>query len=51
MGCICIILSFFFNILGLMGLIPLYITAPPLFLSLLVTLYLINNRKRFRGFY
>ncbi|MFC4320634.1 hypothetical protein [Litchfieldia salsa] len=49
-GCVCILISFVFNIIGLMGVIPLYITAPPLFLSLLVTIYLINYRNRFKGF-
>jgi hypothetical protein len=49
-GCICILISFIFNIIGLMGVIPLYITAPPLFLSLFITIYLINHRNRFKGF-
>ncbi|MGN7297396.1 hypothetical protein [Ferdinandcohnia sp. SAFN-114] len=46
-----IILTFGLNILGLMKLIPLYITTPLLFLSLLVTLVIYNHRNRFRGFH
>lgn len=49
-GIIMITLTFGLNILGLMRLIPLYITAPLLFLSLLVTMFIYNNRNRFRGF-
>ncbi|XXM73874.1 hypothetical protein ACQ0QQ_08310 [Lysinibacillus sphaericus] len=45
-----IIFSFIIHILGLMNLIPLLITAPILFLSLLIFFYSIGNRKRFRGF-
>ncbi|WP_420708788.1 hypothetical protein [Bacillus sp. REN16] len=45
-----IIITFGLNILGLMKLIPLYITTPLLFLSLLVTLVIYNHRNRFRGF-
>ncbi|MEH7385044.1 hypothetical protein V7147_06470 [Bacillus sp. JJ1521] len=49
-GTIMIIITFGLNILGLMKLIPLYITTPLLFLSLLVTLVIYNHRNRFRGF-
>ncbi|OIU72501.1 hypothetical protein [Rossellomorea aquimaris] len=45
-----IIFSFIIHILGLMNLIPLLITAPILFLSLLIFFYSLGNRKRFRGF-
>ncbi|MCH1626231.1 hypothetical protein [Fredinandcohnia quinoae] len=49
-GSIMIIITFGLNIFGLMRLIPLYITTPLLFLSLLVTLSILNNRNRFKGF-
>ncbi|WP_010283337.1 hypothetical protein [Bacillus timonensis] len=49
-GSFMIIVTFGLNILGLMKLIPLYITTPLLFLSLLVTLVIYNHRNRFRGF-
>ncbi|WP_438824273.1 hypothetical protein [Bacillus sp. JJ1562] len=49
-GTFMIIITFGLNILGLMKLIPLYITTPLLFLSLLVTLVIYNHRNRFRGF-
>ncbi|QTC42126.1 hypothetical protein I7V34_02360 [Bacillus sp. V3] len=45
-----ILFSFIIHILGLMNLIPLLITAPILFLSLLIFFYTIGNRKRFKGF-
>ncbi|WP_243291408.1 hypothetical protein [Bacillus sp. FJAT-47783] len=47
---LCFIVAFFLNILGLMKLIPLYITSPLLFIIIFVTLYLLNHRKTFRGF-
>ncbi|WP_449539488.1 hypothetical protein [Ferdinandcohnia sp. Marseille-Q9671] len=50
LGLIMIVITFGLNILGLMKLIPLYITTPLLFLSLLVTLVIFNNRNKFRGF-
>ena len=45
-----IVISFFINILGLMHLIPVYITSPILFLSLLLFIHSLGNRNRFRGF-
>ncbi|KSU62236.1 hypothetical protein AS034_08885 [[Bacillus] enclensis] len=45
-----ILFSFIIHILGLMNLIPLLITAPILFLSLLIFFYTVGNRKRFKGF-
>jgi uncharacterized membrane protein len=47
---ILLIISFFLNILGLMEMFPLLISAPLLFISIFVTLYLVNHRKTFRGF-
>ncbi|MDQ0174638.1 hypothetical protein [Bacillus chungangensis] len=43
--------SFGLNILGLLKLLPLYITSPLLFFSLFLLLAHLNNRKRFRGFH
>ncbi|MFC7784693.1 MULTISPECIES: hypothetical protein [unclassified Rossellomorea] len=45
-----ILISFFINILGLMRLVPIYITSPILFLSLLLFFHSLGNRNRFRGF-
>ncbi|MBN8192441.1 hypothetical protein JI667_09785 [Bacillus sp. NTK074B] len=45
-----ILISFFINILGLMHLVPIYITSPILFLSLLLFIHSLGNRNRFRGF-
>ncbi|WP_077617319.1 hypothetical protein [Bacillus sinesaloumensis] len=49
-GSTMVIITFGLNLLGLMKLIPLYITTPLLFLSLLVTIVIYNHRNRFRGF-
>ncbi|MFS0655734.1 hypothetical protein [Bacillus sp. 179-C3.3 HS] len=49
-GLIAIGLCFFLNILGLMNMLPLYITSPLLFCSILFTLYRMNHRKTFKGF-
>ncbi|MDF1507457.1 hypothetical protein PZE06_04575 [Robertmurraya sp. DFI.2.37] len=45
-----ILLAFFFNILGLMELVSIFITAPILFISLLIFIIYLNERNRFRGF-
>ncbi|MBT2688329.1 hypothetical protein J7I93_09060 [Bacillus sp. ISL-47] len=45
-----ILLSFILNIFGLMKLFPIFITSPLLFVSLLILLLYLNDRKRFRGF-
>jgi hypothetical protein len=45
-----ILLAFVLNILGLLKVIPLYITSPFLFLSLLSFFYYLNIRKKFKGF-
>ncbi|MCA1031079.1 hypothetical protein LCL95_08600 [Bacillus timonensis] len=50
LGVLCIVVSFLFNLLGLMRLVPLYITIPPLFLSLLFTITMLNYRNQFKGF-
>jgi hypothetical protein len=49
-GILMTIVSLFFYLLGLMNLVPLLITAPLLFLSILFTLWILNNRNRFNGF-
>ncbi len=40
----------FLNILGLMKMLPLYLTSPLLFAAILFTLYRLNHRKTFKGF-
>jgi len=42
------IVAFFFNILGLMSLMPLYVTLPLLFISIYLTLYSFMNRNVYR---
>ncbi|MDF0727930.1 hypothetical protein PY093_14730 [Cytobacillus sp. S13-E01] len=49
-GLVLVLLTFLLNIFGLMNLIPLYITAPLLFCSLLYTCFHLNTRKQFKGF-
>ncbi|MGE6630993.1 hypothetical protein [Bacillus sp. NPDC077027] len=49
-GLTAIIFCFFLNILGLMKMVPLYLTAPLLFASILFTVYRLNHRKTFKGF-
>lgn len=44
------IISFCLNMLGLMHIIPLFLTIPLLFGSILCTLWTLNNRNRFKGF-
>ncbi|MFY4774355.1 hypothetical protein [Metabacillus sp. RGM 3146] len=45
-----IIAAFFLNILGLMHLMPLYLTAPLLFVSIFILVFRMNHKKTFRGF-
>ncbi|MBD1383068.1 hypothetical protein IC621_22965 [Bacillus sp. IB182487] len=45
-----IVFTFFLNILGLMKMAPLFITSPLLFITILVTIYLVSHRKTFKGF-
>lgn len=42
--------AFFLNILGLMHLMPLYVTAPLLFVSIFIFVFRINHKKTFKGF-
>ncbi|WP_197280040.1 hypothetical protein [Bacillus sp. FJAT-27251] len=44
-----ILFSFGLHVLGLMHLVPLWISGPILFLSLLVFIICLNDRKRFKG--
>lgn len=43
------IIAFFLNILGLMRLIPLYITLPLLFLSIYFTIFTFTHKRVYRG--
>ncbi|USK60821.1 hypothetical protein [Peribacillus asahii] len=43
-------LSIFFQLLGFMKLMPLYITSPILLFVLFLFLHNMNERKRFKGF-
>lgn len=43
------IILFFVNILGLMRLIPLYITLPLLFISIYLFFYTVTYQKAYRG--
>ncbi|WP_218970617.1 hypothetical protein [Alkalihalobacterium alkalinitrilicum] len=49
-GIFLIIISFYFMILGLMNVFPIFIAAPALFISVVFTLIVLNERNRFRGF-
>ncbi|WP_168714481.1 hypothetical protein [Metabacillus litoralis] len=40
----------FLNVLGLMNLVPMYITSPLLFIAIFIILYIVNHRKTFKGF-
>ncbi len=48
-GIVFVILSFIFYLFGLMRVFPVYFTAIPLFLSILFTVHMWNNRNRFNG--
>ncbi|MDA7026107.1 hypothetical protein PJ311_05690 [Bacillus sp. CLL-7-23] len=50
LGLIGTLVFFCLNILGLMSMLPLYITSPLLFVSLLFTINRFNQRKSFKGF-
>ncbi|MDY7431790.1 hypothetical protein UJ203_08710 [Bacillus sp. V26] len=47
---VCIVVFFCLNLFAMMHMLPLYITSPLLFLSILFTLYRLNHRKTFKGF-
>ncbi|WP_236034900.1 hypothetical protein [Alkalihalobacterium elongatum] len=49
-GVLLIIISFYFMVLALMNVFPLFIAAPVLFLSVVFTIVVYNERNRFRGF-
>lgn len=41
-------IALLFNLLGLLNLYPLYVTAPTLFFVLFIPVYLINRQKRWK---
>ncbi|WP_036573879.1 hypothetical protein [Oceanobacillus picturae] len=43
------VFAFFLNILGLMNVIPLYLTLPILFICIYLTVYSFTNKKVYRG--
>ncbi|RST75230.1 hypothetical protein D4T97_008205 [Siminovitchia acidinfaciens] len=45
------IISFYLNLLGLMQLVPIYITSPLLFISIFIFFSFINGRNKFKGFH
>ncbi|CAM3663888.1 hypothetical protein [Mesobacillus zeae] len=47
---ISILFSLCLQLLGLMHIVPLYISSPILFLSLLVFFIYMTDRKKFKGF-
>ncbi|MFK2825806.1 hypothetical protein QYG89_09000 [Bacillus sp. B190/17] len=40
--------AFFFNVLGLLNLYPIYLTAPFLFFVLFLPVYVVNRQKRLK---
>nr|WP_318509597.1 hypothetical protein [Bacillus sp. T3] len=44
------IVAFCYNLLGLLYLVPIYITSPILFIVLFILLSKLNDRKKFKGF-
>jgi len=46
---IIMVIAAFLNILGLMQLIPLYITLPMLFISIYLTIFTFTHRNVYRG--
>ncbi|MEB1806272.1 MAG: hypothetical protein LPK26_03015 [Bacillaceae bacterium] len=49
-GVLFIIVSFYLLMLGLMNVFPLFIAAPALFISVVFTVSVYNERNRFRRF-
>ncbi len=47
---ILVLLSLFLQLLGIMRIIPLYVSSPILFLSFFIFLYSIGYQKKFKGF-
>lgn len=41
---------FFLQLMGLMKVVPIYISSPILFITLFIIVYNINERHRFKGF-
>ncbi|MCD5324676.1 MULTISPECIES: hypothetical protein [Pontibacillus] len=44
------LLAFGFNLLGLMRLVPIFISMPLLFIALYFTIFSFTHRRSFRGF-
>ncbi|MBE3570956.1 MAG: hypothetical protein IMW92_12900 [Bacillales bacterium] len=47
---ILLLLTLWINLLGLMKLMPLFITSPILFIVIFLFINYLNDRKRFKGF-
>lgn len=45
-----VVIAFFYHLLGLMKMAPLYLTSPLLFFSIFITFLILNHKKTFRGF-
>ncbi|GAE31259.1 hypothetical protein [Halalkalibacter hemicellulosilyticus] len=45
-----IIISFYFLLLSIMKVFPIWISAPLLFISIVLTLSPLSSQKRFKGF-
>ncbi len=44
------VLAFYFQILAMLNLVPLILTTPILFIVILLIMYVVNNKNRFKGF-
>ncbi|MFV8827408.1 hypothetical protein [Alkalihalobacterium sp. APHAB7] len=49
-GVLLIFVSFYLMVLSLMNVFPLFIAAPALFISVVFSVSVYNERNRFRGF-
>lgn len=45
-----VFVSFWFFILSLLNMYPIYIAGPILFIAIMCAIYLLNDRRRFKGF-
>ncbi|MET3698342.1 hypothetical protein SAMN05877753_108196 [Bacillus oleivorans] len=44
------IFAFFLQILGMLHVVPLYISSPILFIAILIIISYLNERKKFKGY-
>ncbi|MFZ3589241.1 hypothetical protein ACOI1C_08090 [Bacillus sp. DJP31] len=44
------IMALYFQILGMLNLVPIILTTPVLFLVIFLIMYVVNNRNRFKGY-